>query len=440
MESINLPNEEPTRLNLLIGQVIEERYLVKEKIGQGGVGAVYLAEDLKMMKRQVVIKVLLENWLQNADVRRKFEHEKEALARLDHPGIVHILDAGMMADDKPYIVMPFIAGRTLRKYLANAGFLPISFCLDVIKGVTDALAAAHAGGILHRDIKPDNIIITEQPDNSIRVRLIDFGIARVTDSQIAPITEVERSVGTVLYIAPEQLLGSLEQTPAADIYSCGILVYELLTERLPFNPHSVIEMWQMQSDSAIRLPSEIRPELTAVIDSVILKALSFKPEARFQNITDFGSALRQELENLSDKRIPDFEQSMQTFVMTKAAVEVPETESGGLSARSTDENLGTNTAGVQIEQRENSSAGLNRKTDATLPADSVDFQPGDLPIPKETNNYQKTPRRTFIGVGIAGLALVLTAAASLIFVFNQPKVEPSGTETANRQIGKPANP
>jgi serine/threonine protein kinase len=433
MEDIDSQNQVSTRINLLIGQVIEDRYLIREKIGQGGVGAVYLAEDLKMMKRKVVIKILLENWLENLDVRRKFEQEKEALARLDHPGIINILDAGMIDSDKPYFVMPFVSGSTLRQYIKQAGFLPIPFCIDVIKCVTDALGAAHANGILHRDIKPENILVTEQPDGSIRVRLIDFGIARITNSQISPITEIERSVGTVLYIAPEQLLGSINQTPAGDIYSCGILFYELLTGRVPFNPHSIIEMWQLQKELAISLPSEIRHELTTVIDNIILMALSFNPEERYQVITDFGRALAHGLEKLSDKRLPQFETSIQTFVMSDAAIKVTETDTGEMPVQHTNENFGIKTGEVQIDQRKNSPSLISVEIDSSIPAGASKIQPANLTETNEKNSQQKNSRFLFTGIGVLCLALIL-AAAGFIFVFDKQKVEQPVAVTENKPI------
>lgn len=295
-------NAIPGLMDSFVGSTVDGRYLIQEKIGEGGVGAVYLAQDLKMMKRQVVIKVLLENWLKNVQVRRKFEHEKEALSRLDHPAIVGILDAGLISGDKPYFVMPYVPGRTLEEIINENGPQSLAYSADVIETLADALSAAHSNGILHRDIKPENIIISGQADSKPRVRLIDFGIARVLDSKVSPVTLVERSIGTVWFVSPEQLLGNVEQTPAGDIYSLGVVAYVMLTGRRPFEPQSIVHMAMIQKDGLQVLPSAVFRKLSPEVDRIISRALAYDPAKRYQNAADFGRELCSELRHLS--RIP----------------------------------------------------------------------------------------------------------------------------------------
>ena len=229
----------------LVGRLIANRYRIQKKLGEGGIGLVYLAADQRMMGRSVVIKVLLDAMTGRRDLLRKFDHEKEALSRLDHPGIVSILDSGTLENGKPFIAMPFVEGRTLQQILGRTSRL--GQLRQIIESVTGALAAAHSKGVLHRDVKPANIMISPLPNGKLRVMLIDFGIARVFESQISPVTEVGRPVGTILYVGPKQLEGSPIQTPAGDNYSCGIVAYEMLTGRLPFEPTSMIDM--------VRLPT-----------------------------------------------------------------------------------------------------------------------------------------------------------------------------------------
>jgi serine/threonine protein kinase len=287
----------------IIGQVFEDRYLIERKLGEGGVGSVYLANDSKMMGRKVVVKLLLDDWLRNPDVRRKFEHEKEALARLHHPSIVGILDAGMLEHGKPFIVMPYAEGRTLQAMIAEKFMLEWGESADIIESVTDALSAAHAKGILHRDVKPENIIVNALPNNRIRALLIDFGIARVFESEISPVTEMGRPLGTVLYVSPEQLDGNSVQTPASDVYSCGVVAYKMLTGHHAFEPQSVFEMLKLQSEGLKRVPSSYRSEIPQSIDAIISKALAFDPEERYQEAHNFGAELCRELRQLERESV-----------------------------------------------------------------------------------------------------------------------------------------
>lgn len=284
----------------MINTVLDKRYFIEEKIGEGGIGAVYRAIDMKMTNRQVVVKVLLENWLKDAEVRRKFEHEKEALSRLDHPAIVNILDAGLIEGTKPYFVMPYISGQTLDEILSERGTTSFSYCADVIEPVGNALSAAHTSGVLHRDIKPENIIVSEDAFNKLRVRLIDFGIARVIDSKISPVTAVERSIGTVWYVAPEQLLGHIKQSPAGDIYSLGVVAYVMLTGRRPFEPESVYHMAILQKEGLKNLPSGRVERISRGVDNIIRRALAYLPEDRYQDASDFANDLCTELRRLGD--------------------------------------------------------------------------------------------------------------------------------------------
>ncbi|MEO8648005.1 MAG: serine/threonine-protein kinase, partial [Acidobacteriota bacterium] len=272
----------------LIGQLVDDRFLIQKAIGKGGAGEVFLACDTKMLDRRVVVKVLLADWIGHDDVRRKFEHEKEALLRLDHPGIVSILDAGTLEQGQPYIVMPFVEGQTLQRYLKENSLPPLEICAGIIEATADALSAAHSVGILHRDIKPANIMISFLPSKKLRVKIIDFGIARVFESKVSPITHIGRPLGTVLYVAPEQLLGHHEQTPAADVYSCGIMAFKMLTGVRPFEPQSMFEMAELHREGLKKLPSSIRPELGPVIDEILLKALAYSPDERYQEISEFG--------------------------------------------------------------------------------------------------------------------------------------------------------
>ncbi len=284
----------------LVGQSLEGRFLIEKNLtdggaDSGGIGVVYLAQDTKLMGKEVVVKILNEAALKHPDIVRKFQHEKEALIRLDHPGIVRIVDSGTLEDGNPFMVMDFIQGHSLRKAIQMAGRLPIDTAAHIIECITDALSAAHSENILHRDIKPENIMLTPLDEGQYRVRIIDFGIARVGESKLAPATEISRAIGSVLYIAPEQLIGDLDISPAADIFATGIVAYEMLTGELPFKPKAIAQMYQLEREGVKTLPSELRPEIPRKAESILMTALEFDPAKRPQNARAFGRYLAHEL-------------------------------------------------------------------------------------------------------------------------------------------------
>jgi len=277
----------------LIGITLDSRYFIQKELGQGGVGAVYLAHDRKLHDKPVVIKVLLEKSLQNSWVVQKFQQEKEALARVDHPGVVGILDNGELPDSKPYLVMQFIDGVTLRSLIKPEG-IPLERAADLIKQIGRALAAAHDKGIFHRDLKPENIMLQSYGGGEEQVKIIDFGIAKLKDSIVAPSTVTGATAGTVSYMAPEQLSGR-PVSAAMDIYAMGAIAYELVTGRKPFNPETGFELLEMQRAGVRVKPSDLRPSLPDKASQLILRALSFDPKDRFQNARELGDALAREL-------------------------------------------------------------------------------------------------------------------------------------------------
>ncbi len=217
------------------GVLIKGRYLIERELGRGGVGVVYLARDQQLHSKQVVIKALQDKSYQNAWFLKKFHQEIEALSRLDHPGIVTVSDAGEMPDGKPFYVMQYVEGTTLRSYLKPEGMEP-QRAAQIIQQVGQALSAAHARGILHLDLKPSNIMVQDSEEGEVRARLIDFGVAKIRDPQFTGESEKTGLGGTLDYMAPEQIKGM----PAAssDIFALGVIAYEMLTGRRLFRAAS----------------------------------------------------------------------------------------------------------------------------------------------------------------------------------------------------------
>jgi len=274
----------------LIGRMIKDRYLIESELGKGGFGAVYLARDQKLLSKKVVIKLLHEESLKNEWAVRKFRHEMEALTRIDHPGVIGVLDTGALADGVPFIVMQYIEGDSLRSVMMTPEGMDIERAATIIRQIGHALTAAHEQGIIHRDLKPENIMLRRLSGGDEQVKIIDFGIAKVKDSRVAPSTVIVATAGTYAYMAPEQLNGRAV-SGVTDTYSLGAIAYEMLTGRRPFNPETHFQLVEMQRAGVKIKPSDLRPGLPKTVDKVILKALAYNPGARYTSAHAFSDAL-----------------------------------------------------------------------------------------------------------------------------------------------------
>ncbi|MGH9961614.1 MAG: serine/threonine protein kinase, partial [Pyrinomonadaceae bacterium] len=282
----------------LVGTTVDGRYKIVNKLGSGGVGAVYLTRDLKLHDKPVLVKVLLEKSLQDDWVLQKFQQEKEALARVDHPGVVGILDTGELPDGKPYIVMQYVDGMSLLDAIkAKPEGMDLERAALIVKQAGAALSAVHEKKIYHRDLKPENIMLQKLARGDEQVKIVDFGIAKVKESLVAPNTITgAATAGTIIYMSPEQLHGD-RVTAASDIYSLGVIAYEMVTGRRPFNPDTVAHLSDMQREGVRVKPTDLRPRLPEEAQATILKALAFNPAGRYQNAGEFGEALARALKN-----------------------------------------------------------------------------------------------------------------------------------------------
>jgi tRNA A-37 threonylcarbamoyl transferase component Bud32 len=283
----------------LRGTLLDGRYLIESLLGKGGIGVVYLARDTKLMDKRVVIKVLLEQLGDDETehwVRRKFREEIEALARIDHPGVVGVMHAGDLPDGRPFIVMQYIEGGSLRSVMKE-GPMEFARAANILRQIGHALGSAHSRGIIHRDLKPENIMLQSLEEGEEYVRLIDFGIASVQDSQAASEATSTRVAGTVHYMAPEQLQG--QPSPASDIFAIAVLAYEMLTGTRPFNPKSPYEILEALRAGPRARPSELRPDLPAGTEEIILRALSFDENQRPARAREFGDLLSRALNGVA---------------------------------------------------------------------------------------------------------------------------------------------
>jgi len=273
------------------GNLLGNRYRIVRQLGKGGFGVVYLAHDEQLHQKPVVIKVLTEGDTEDDWLEARFRKEAEALSRIDHPGVVGVLDQGTAPDGKLFIVMQFVDGVTLRKILEE-GPLEISRVADLLSQTAEALTAAHDQDICHRDLKPENIMVRKLPAGREQAVIIDFGIAAVKHSAIASSVQT-KVAGSLQYMAPEQMTGNPEI--ASDIYSLGVIAYEMVTGRPPFKCDSPVEFYFQQQEGVQQKPSQLRPELPSGAESAILKALSFNSKDRYARALDFGEAFSHSL-------------------------------------------------------------------------------------------------------------------------------------------------
>jgi beta-lactam-binding protein with PASTA domain/tRNA A-37 threonylcarbamoyl transferase component Bud32 len=263
----------------LINTLFDGRYRIVRKLGSGGMANVYLAED-EDLGRRVAIKILNERYANDELFIERFRREAKSAAALSHPNIVSVYDRGE-AEGTYYIAMEVIEGRSLKELIMTRGPLPIAQALAYTHEILEALRFAHRHGIIHRDIKPHNILIGE------RLKVTDFGIARAGASQM---TEAGSIMGTAQYLSPEQARGA-PVTASSDLYSAAIVLYEMLTGKVPFTGDSAIEIAMKHLNDPPKPPSKIRPEIPEELDAVVLRALAKNPEDRYQTAEEFSEDL-----------------------------------------------------------------------------------------------------------------------------------------------------
>ena len=264
-----------------IGRVFDTRYRILSRLGSGGMAAVYLAEDQELGRR-VAIKILDDRHATDAGFLERFLREAQNAASLSHPNIVAIYDRGE-AEGSSYIAMEYLEGPTLKDLIVREGPLPIPVAIDYTRQILAAVGFAHRNGIVHRDIKPHNVLVGEDG----RCKVTDFGIARSGASEM---TEVGSIVGTAQYLSPEQARGG-PISPASDLYSAGVVLYELLTGTVPFAGEQPLEIAMKHLNGVPTAPSTHRRGIPRELDSIVLRALAKTPAARYRSAEAFDAEL-----------------------------------------------------------------------------------------------------------------------------------------------------
>lgn len=279
----------------LVGQVVDGRYEVIEKLGVGGMGTVYRARHVQIRK-QVALKVLLPELVHSGDMFKRFRQEAKAASSIGHPNIVEISDFGTLENGAPFFVMEYLAGIDLAGILKKEGPLEWRRAFGLCVSICSALEAAHKLGIVHRDVKPDNFFVVQRDDRDF-VKVLDFGIAKLLGEEGSVVTRTGLFVGTPEYMSPEQAEG-LELDGRVDVYGMGIMLYQLVTGRLPFRGKDEFEILNKHLHAKPQVPSEHKAatSLPKRAEAVILKALAKKREERQQSAAELGAELQAAIE------------------------------------------------------------------------------------------------------------------------------------------------
>ena len=294
------------------GQLIDNRYKIIRSIGEGGMANVYLAYDT-ILEREVAVKILRGDLADDEKFVRRFQREANAASSLKHPNIVEMYDVGE-DDGKYFIVMEFINGKTLKSLIKKRGALTLEEVMDIMLQLTSAVACAHDSYIIHRDIKPQNVMILEDG----RVKITDFGIAMALNSN--ELTQTNSVMGSVHYLPPEQANGS-GSTIKSDIYSLGILMFELLTGKLPFKGENAVEIAIKQMKEPIPSVIDINPHIPQSVENIILRACAKNPKNRYDSAAEMYEDIKTCLDPLrfEEKRLvyryPEHEVEENTKVM-----------------------------------------------------------------------------------------------------------------------------
>jgi eukaryotic-like serine/threonine-protein kinase len=318
------------RFDPMMGTVLAERYAIVRKIGEGGMGAVYEARHAVIGKR-VAVKVLLEKFLENQELMARLLQEARLASSIGHENIVDVTDYGTTKDGRAFVVMEFLDGESLAQLVIRDAPLPVERCLNILRQVASALTAAHAKGIVHRDVKPENIYLVRRGELDF-VKVVDFGVSKaVHASDEGPerqrLTRTGTVLGTPLYMSPEQARGGEDVDHRADIWSAGLLLYECLTGEVPFRANNYLGVISQVLTQETVPPSQLRPELgiPAAVDRVVMRALDKDRDKRYQRMAEFERDLERLLagdSNVALREAPEAPQARARVRWPLAAVGV----------------------------------------------------------------------------------------------------------------------
>jgi len=286
--------------NDLEGSIVADRYHILKKLGEGGMGRVYLAEHVKM-GRKSALKVLHPGMVKDLDAITRFNREAANASRISHPNVAAVYDFGETSDGLIYLAMEYVDGHSLSTLIDKNGPLPPRRAAEIVRQIAEALAVAHEVGLVHRDLKPDNVLLVMTKEGGDLVKVVDFGIAKAADDESRKVTKTGYLIGTPDYMSPEQFAGD-PLDGRSDIYSLGLVAFNMLTGRLPFPSESARESLIMRLTDAPMTLKHASPNVDwpADVETVIETALARDPARRYQSASEFGRAFYQAVSEMPE--------------------------------------------------------------------------------------------------------------------------------------------
>jgi serine/threonine-protein kinase len=351
------------------GDLLAGKYRVERVLGAGAMGVVVVAMHTQLEQR-VAIKFLLPEVLGNQEAAQRFAREAKAAARIRSEHVARVLDVSTLEGGEPYMVMEYLEGQDLGAMLEQRGALPLVEAVDYVLQALEALCEAHLAGVIHRDLKPSNMFLARRPDGSPIVKILDFGISKIESTGQQGMTQTQAVLGSPLYMSPEQMRMSRSVDQRADIWSMGVVLFQLVTNGFPFTAESITQLIAtVMFDPAPRL-SQARPGLPPNLDDVVMRCLEKEPSARFQNVGELAVALAPFAPahaQLSIERI--------TRMLRSSGLDLPETKGSVANAPvpaapalaqsgTANEPLGSSGQMVQAWQASHASVGERRRSPA----------------------------------------------------------------------------
>jgi serine/threonine-protein kinase len=274
------------------GDVLAGKYRIERLIGRGGMGAVFAAEHL-LLGQRVALKLLLGELADSPEATARFMNEARAAAQIRGEHVVRVLDIGQLPNSMPFMVLEYLEGADLSAIVHQRGALPVAEVADYALQALDALAQAHAAGIVHRDLKPANLFLARRHDGTSLVKVLDFGISKNLSPMASPhvMTKTRALLGSPEYMSPEQLRAPRSVDTRTDIWSFGVILYELLTGRVPFTGSSMAEVFHRIMETDPAPPRSLRPDLPAALEAVVLRCMARDAGARFATVQELAAVL-----------------------------------------------------------------------------------------------------------------------------------------------------